>query len=615
MQFLNPLGLLLLGLIPVLILLHSLKPKAKPVPTTTLFLWKEALKEQPSGLRIHKLLKNLPLIFQILILLLSAFALFQPVWLWNTEQYSHMIIVLDTSASMKTQSDGDSRFELAQEKALALINDLPPLSKALLIESGRIPQVKARFTADKQALRAAIESLQPTDTAGNLKKSVFLALSFFDSQRDDQIFVITDGAGKELANISGLHENITPLLVGEGSNNVGITKFSFRKELTGEERHQILLELKNFSAASKEVPLTLKINNALLAQSSPTLLPHEKRLLFFPYEGKLSGIAQARLEPADDFATDNQAHTVLSSPKPIRLLLVSQGNYFLERFLEAHPNFVVTKENTVNLEAWPAWVQEYDIVVMDGIPPPNTDSGNFLLLNVLSPQRPLVSQGKTPPTRILEWDTSHPILENVELHGTDLETSLHLEAQSHWSPLVASRQSGLIFAHEQKGLRLVVFAFDLNQTNLPRKVAFPILMNNVLRWLFPYKFEFAALQGQAGAVYPLYLKKHLEAVTIQTPSGQEESYLPEASPFPYANTQEVGIYLAEQGRSNQFFAVNLLDETESDIAVPEAPTGNLQQALNMIGESAVAHYHLWLAIFFIAAVLLMLEWYFWIRLK
>ena len=615
MQFLNPLGLLLLGLIPVLLLLHSLKPKAKTVPITTLFLWNKARKEQPAGLRLHKLLKNLPLLFQILILLLSALALFQPVWLWNTQQFSNMILVLDTSASMKTETAGNSRFELAQEKALELINDLPPLSQALIIESGRIPKVKVRFTQNKPALRAAIESIQPTDTAGDLKKSVFLALSFFDSQRNDQIFVITDGAGEELSNISGLHQNITPLLVGEGSNNVGITKFSFRQELMEEGQQQILLELKNFSPTPKQVPLELKINNARLAQTTPTLQPHEKQLLFFPYDGQLSGIAQVRLGVTDDFATDNQAHTVLSPPKPIRVLLISQGNYFLERFLAAHPNFVVTKKNAVNQEAWPEWVETHDIVVMDRISPPRTDFGNFLLLDVVSPQLPLVSQGKIAPAQILDWDTTHPILENVDLHGTAVESPTLLEAPREWEPLVASRQSGLVYAHAQKGLRVVVFAFDLSQTNLPRKVAFPLLMNNAFRWLFPYKFEFSFLQGQAGAVYPIYLKKHLEAVRIQTPSGKEENYQPEASPFAYANTQEVGIYLAQQEQSNQFFAVNLLDETESNIAVPEAPVGDAQEALNLIGASAVAQYHLWLILFFIAAVLLMIEWYFWLRLR
>ena len=120
MQLLNPSGLLLLGLIPILLLIHSFKPKAKEVPVTTLFLWREVLREQPAGWHLRRLLKNLPLLFQILIILFSTLALIQPVWLWNTDQYGNMILILDTSASMQTRSGSQTRFDHAREKSFAV---------------------------------------------------------------------------------------------------------------------------------------------------------------------------------------------------------------------------------------------------------------------------------------------------------------------------------------------------------------------------------------------------------------------------------------------------------------------------------------------------------------
>jgi len=55
MQFANPIALLLLGLIPILILIHSLRPKPRQVEVTNLFLWQEALKERRGGGRIRTL--------------------------------------------------------------------------------------------------------------------------------------------------------------------------------------------------------------------------------------------------------------------------------------------------------------------------------------------------------------------------------------------------------------------------------------------------------------------------------------------------------------------------------------------------------------------------------
>ena len=44
--------LLLAGAIPLILFLHSLKPKGIKVGTTTLFLWERVLKEQPLATRL-----------------------------------------------------------------------------------------------------------------------------------------------------------------------------------------------------------------------------------------------------------------------------------------------------------------------------------------------------------------------------------------------------------------------------------------------------------------------------------------------------------------------------------------------------------------------------------
>ena len=67
MQFLNPYMLLTLGIIPILILIHILKSKPRPVAVTSLLFWQEALKERNSRVTWERLLKNLPLLLQILI--------------------------------------------------------------------------------------------------------------------------------------------------------------------------------------------------------------------------------------------------------------------------------------------------------------------------------------------------------------------------------------------------------------------------------------------------------------------------------------------------------------------------------------------------------------------
>jgi len=58
MQFLNPGMLITLGLIPILILIHTLKPKPKQIQVTNLFLWQEVLKERSRHITFERLKKN-----------------------------------------------------------------------------------------------------------------------------------------------------------------------------------------------------------------------------------------------------------------------------------------------------------------------------------------------------------------------------------------------------------------------------------------------------------------------------------------------------------------------------------------------------------------------------
>ena len=504
------------------------------------------------------------------------------------------------------------------KKALQLIEDLPVLSEALIIESGRTPQVKIHFSNDKQKLSAVIEEIQPVDAAGNLKKAVFLALSFFEVERDDQIFVITDGAGGEFHNISEIHDNVKPILIHGGNQNAGILKFEFRKEFVGEDRYQVLLEIRNFNETPQQIPLLLRVNNTILANPEVILDPQEKKLLFFPYSGNKPGIAEAQLELEDDFPIDNQAFAVLVPPKPVKVLLVTKGNYFLEQLLAAHPNIVLEQSVFASPVSWEHQVEQQDIIILDRMSPPSTKSGNFLLIDSYSPDLPLFPGDTIEQPAISDWDRNHPIMKNIDWAGIHPEVATQIQViaeDSDESPhsLVESRQTGLLYTYENEDLRVVQFAFDLNRSVLPMKVAFPVLMNNIFRWLYPYKFEFASLQSQAGSPFPLQLRSRTQEVTIQLPSGKIETHSPESTRFHFSNTMETGIYLAQQGRSNQFFAVNLLNEQESDIRAPEFPNADTRTAMGLIVNKAIVQYALWGFLFLMAALFLLLEWYFWLK--
>ena len=324
MQFLNPGMLTTLGLIPILILIHTLKPKPRQVEVTNLFLWQEVLKERSSHLTFERLKKNLPLLFQILIIILAALALAKPAWMYFSSKKGNMILVIDTSASMKAKLGSGTRFDAAREKALELIEQRESDQKVLIVDAGSKPVVKAGLLDNSNQAKSLVKNLAPSDASAELEPAVYLALSFVDPSKKDLLYLITDGAGKDFSALVKNHPKIKPIIVTGGNRNIGITKFEFRQEIDRNEKYEIMLEIKNFNPTSIKSPVRLSVDNAIIFDSVITFEAQEKKLLIFPYSGLITGIAIASLEIDDDFSIDNRAYLSLSASKDIWLLLISK---------------------------------------------------------------------------------------------------------------------------------------------------------------------------------------------------------------------------------------------------------------------------------------------------
>ncbi len=613
MQLTNPIALSVLGLIPILILIHSLKPKPRPVQITNLFLWREALKEKRGGGRIHRIVKDPSLLLQILAVMLAALALAKPVWVYTSQMKGDAILVLDSSASMKTRTASGIRFDQARKEASRLIDELPKDSRLLVIEGGSRPILRSPFSDDKGQLRRIVESIQPSDAPGRIEEALYLALSFMNPERDDWTFLVTDGAGVDFEKLRQVHKKVRPIRVSGGKWNIGITRFEFRQELDFKDRYEIMLEVKNFNPNPVLCPIRLTLDEETVVEKTIGLRALERKLLIFPYSGYVTGTAQATLELHDDFSVDNQAYAALKGSEDVWILLVTKGNYFLEKLLGAYPNFRVNSVKEIVPSSWEDQTTRHDIVILDRISPPSTERGNFLLIESFSPSIPISKIGRIDEPRILDWDRKHPLLANLDLRGLNIESAHQVRADETLSPLVESRQTGLMYAYQERGLRAVFLGFDLTRSDLPLRVAFPVMMSNIFHWLHPNKLGFSSAQTRAGESFPIYLEPGTKALSIRTPSGKWEKHQPESNPFDYIHTGEAGIYTVVEGEKWRDFAVNLLDESESDIRVPpvELP---VQETNGDIGSGPVtAELPLWIVFLFLGSATLILEWCFWLK--
>ncbi len=607
--------LLALTAIPLLIVIHTLKPKPRQVDVTNLFLWNAVLKERSYNLNFERLKKNLPLILQILIVILTALALARPTWTYWTAKKGNLVLVIDTSASMKTRSESGIRFDLARQKALQLVEERDQDQKVLIVEAGKKPLVKAGFINNTDQAQDLLKKLQPSDAPADIESAIYLALSFIDPAKEDLLYLITDGAGKDLSALVKNHPKIRPIIISGGEHNVGITKFEFRQHVDLSDRYEFMLEINNFDLSALECSIRLSIDRVVLFERAISFQAREKQVLIIPYSGLINGIARATLEIDDDFTVDNQAYLSLNAAKEIWVLLVSKGNHFLEKLLAAYPNFRVNSVKEIIPTSWPEQTARHDIVIVDRMDFPATARGNFLLIDSYSPSIPLAKTGRVRLPEILTWDRKTPLMADVDLSGLIVEESAELKADKQLQPVIDSARTGLMYAFEENGLRAVFLGFDFTRSDLPLKVAFPVMMSNIFNWLNPHKLEFSILQTPAGEAFDIYFNPQTDIIYTRAPFEKWDKHPVKMNPFKYGNTGTVGIYTIAENGKERYFTVNLADESESDINSVFLERRADQTELPSVSEEIAAQQPLWILFIIMGCALLMIEWYSWLKIK
>lgn len=600
--------LLLLGVLPLIVFLHSLRPRGLKVSTTTLFLWERLLRERTVGSRLGRLLKkNLPLVLQLLSALVLITALADPSLLSWGAPGGDTVAVVDLSASMKAKGRSGSRFDDARRELFSLIDAVPAGQKMMVVGAAAAPRLLSPFTEDKKKLRDLARALQPTDGAAEVKEAILFAHSFLKRSGRDRVVVISDGAfdGAEELPWNSPHLR---LVRAEGpSDNVGIINFEFRRAPGLPGRYEAMLSVRNFTSRPVSVPVTLTVGEKRLVQENVEIAPQQSRVLIHPYEGTLSGRATAVLGIEDDFPTDNQAYLALSESRPMSVLYAGKGNPFLEHLFRSL-GARVSRLERLDPDSLSSALQAHDVIVLDGIPSPPLVEGNFLLINTVGAGLPLSAGGKIFRPRPLPQLARHPVTAGIRLDDLYIREALRLVPAGAGIPLAVSREGPLIVALEKDRLRALAIGFDLAASDLPFKVAFPVLLSNAFDWFQPKRPEFPATGVPAGKPYLLHLRGTDEEVELTSPSGRRDKLRALSNPISFADTFDAGFYTFKSGSREGEFAANPFSESESRIA-PRVREGSSENSAAGGREEAARGFSLWPYLLLLVAALLAVEAY------
>ena len=504
MSFLNPLGLLFLGLVPLLVLLYLRRIRRERAVVSTLLFWQRAAGEQRQRFWLGKLRNWFSLLLFLLILLLLTFALARLEFGIFGGKASYTVLVVDTRARMQArEADGETRFAKALRQADAFAQRAYDGAQMAILATRPTPEVISPFSDDASALRRQLATLTVTDAAIDPAPTLELAQQLASSRKGQgRVVFITDALGRSEV------PSVEVIAVGSGEplDNVAITRFAARPQIASPSTADLLLEVANFGRTQARGSVEIRCDGAVLDVRPFDLAPGARAANVFqalPRAG--SGLLEAHLRIAgsgskDALPLDDTAYATLPPSEPLHVLLVTRGNWFLEKLLAADETL---RFDLLEPDAFrPEMAAQFDAVIYDDCGPASLEELPALLGNALFiGSSPLGKSGTLAQPSVTDSDAASPLLRHVSWEEVTLlradKVGLPQGADSgawKFDAPVRSFDDPLIVTGVRRGgegsevsasnsQRLAVFAFDLGASDLPLRVAFPLLMSNTLRWL------------------------------------------------------------------------------------------------------------------------------------
>jgi Ca-activated chloride channel family protein len=609
MNFLTPVYLALAGLAGPIILLYMLRLRRREVRVSSTLLWRRLMRDREANAPWQRLRRNLLLILQLIVLVALVLALARPFVPTPSVASGSVSVLLDASASMNATDVRPTRFAAAQREALALVNGLAADETMSVIAVGGTPEVLVSASGDRALLREAINSARPGQGPADWEAAFALAAAGAKGRQDYSIVIISDGGLP--ADLPPLPGELRYVRVGEGADNLAVSALAMR---ASGDALQLFAAVTNHGDAEAEAIFDIEADGALLTARRLDVPAGETASLTADLPPDTRVVRAALTPPveqgADYLPLDDEAYAVYAPSGAARVLLVSDGNLFLEQALRALPS-------VEGYLASPGDLPEghFDLYIFDGVPlPDELPDGDLLIVNPPASSE-LIGVGETfEETDFVRQADDSPIMAFVDFEGVSVLEARRVETPGWAQVLVEAEGGPLLLAGEQDGRRVAVLTFDLRASDLPLQIAFPVLMSNLMHWFAPGQ-AFDAPDGLRPG-QPLIIRPLAETseVAISMPDGSRERLTVEGLPIAFTDTGQLGLYGVElmggeAVQSEGQFAVNLFSPAESNIH----PSDSIMIGQTKVGQAdeteALGQRELWPWVALAGLVVLLIEWY------
>ncbi len=496
MTLANPAALWALTLAIPIIALHVLRSRRVEVRVSSTLAWEEINRPVAAARPWQRLRSSIPLILQLLLVALVALALAGPSLDSGRRSAKHLVVILDTSASMAATDGSPTRLADAKRVVEGLAGDLGDGAVVTVIAAGAPARVVASGVPPS-SVGSRLEPVEASEGPFDAEVATSLALGM-DSATSSVAYALVSDGGLDGSAVRMLPPGTTFHQVGKRDRNLGVTNIVVSG--SGDQAH-LQVTITNDGAGPATTGVRVDVDHREAASTSVKVPGHDTSEVGF--DVPLGEQIDIHLDIDDLLSSDNHAYAVGPVARTLKVLRVGAENPFLDALL-GDPE-VVEETHLASLGELGAELGAGQSAGEGGGSGPGTAGGAAALSKF---DLAVFDRSEVPDDLAIPWlgiatpdgapgvQVSGPVDspvaafirdDNSLLQGLDLRELAIAEAQQIDAPaattVMGSEETPLLVQGSQGDARFVYLGFALDQSNLGLLPAFPILADRIITTL------------------------------------------------------------------------------------------------------------------------------------
>jgi hypothetical protein len=572
--------------------LYLLRLRRRRVSVPFIALWESLLADRRSSRLFSSLRHLLSLLLALLVVALLTLSFADPRPRSADSSARSAVMLIDAGVTMQASDVVPSRLGAAIAEARKLVRSAGTGRYLLVAQMDASVTPLSPMSGERHVLEQALEQVSATDLPTDHERAYRFALDVLDGRPGAELIVISDTAlapdpavtrALERARIAVSH-----VPIGRRSDDVGISAFAVRRYPLDKNRSELLVELYSASPHTEDVELTLLGDGVPIDVQRMRLPARESVRRVYDDVTGVAHTLEARLSlpgDHDDLAADDRAYAALPERRRSKVLCVSAANLYLQAAL------LLDEYLDVDVVAPAAYTAAdgYDAVIFDRFVPKEPPvAPAFYIAPSADSAGPLAVTGELERPLFDALRNKHPILRFTALRDVNVSRAVLVKPAPGDTVVAADARGPLIVAGERAGHRFAALTFDVRESDLPLRVAWPLIVLNTLDWFTASEHDYVSASS-VGRPIRVELPPGTRKVRLREPGGGERE-LPVSSGEVVLTPSRAGFYRLDVDGTPRYLAVNLAEATRRDLTPqrrllvgaraaprPEAPGPGLAQ--------------------------------------